>query len=156
MYFFTCDLYRVLPTSATNENAPNGTIQSFTVGRQGAITLVDTISTGGSIPAYCAGLSTGQIAVPNVWDLLTLCGPPLTAIQYSSGSVSLIPTEGDYLHFCNASDVLTFPAPTTGTRGASEPHMVYQYGSEVFVPDKVSWDLSLGVLMISQPSQGQR
>ncbi|KAH0828711.1 Lactonase, 7-bladed beta-propeller-domain-containing protein [Lanmaoa asiatica] len=107
---------------ATNENSPDGTIQSFTVGREGAVTLVDTVSSGGSIPAYCAGLSTGQVAVPN----------------YSSGTVRVIPTEGDYLHFANDSDIWTFPAPTTGTQGVSEPHMTYQHGSELFIPDKGS------------------
>lgn len=54
------------PTSATNENVPNGAIQSFTVGPKGALTLVDTFSSGGSGPPYCAGLSTGQVAVANV------------------------------------------------------------------------------------------
>jgi hypothetical protein len=44
----------------------NGTIQSFTVGPEGAISLVDTFSSGGSGPEYCAGLSTGQVAVTNV------------------------------------------------------------------------------------------
>ncbi|KAH0832050.1 Lactonase, 7-bladed beta-propeller-domain-containing protein [Lanmaoa asiatica] len=105
---------------ATNQNTPDGAIQSFTVGLKGAITLVDTISSGGSRPPYCAGLSSGQVAVPN----------------YSSGTARVIPTEGDYLHFTNDSKIWTFPIPTTGTQGVSEPHMTYQYGSELFIPDK--------------------
>ena len=62
----------------------------------------------------------------------------LTTAQYGSGTARVVPTEGDYLHFSNDSDIWTFPIPTTGTDGASEPHMTYQFGSEVFIPDKVS------------------
>ncbi|KAH0828704.1 Lactonase, 7-bladed beta-propeller-domain-containing protein [Lanmaoa asiatica] len=104
----------------TNENHPAGAIQSFIVGPEGAVTLVDTISSGGSLPAYCAGLSTGQVAVAN----------------YGSGTARVVPTEGDYLHFSNDSDIWTFPVPTTGTQGVSEAHMTYQYGNELFIPDK--------------------
>ena len=63
---------------------------------------------------------------------------PLTTTQYNSGTARVVPTEGDYLHFSNDSDVWTFPIPTTGTEGAAEPHMTFQFGSEVFIPDKVS------------------
>ncbi|KAN0082535.1 Lactonase, 7-bladed beta-propeller domain containing protein [Tylopilus felleus] len=103
---------------ATNENVPNGAIQSFTVGPKGALTLVDTFSSGGSGPPYCAGLSTGQVAVAN----------------YGSGTASVIPTESDHLHFSKGSHVAKFP--TNGPEGVSEPHMTYQYGNEVFIPDK--------------------
>ncbi|KAF8548730.1 putative isomerase YbhE [Imleria badia] len=105
---------------ATNENVPHGDIQSFTVGSEGALTLVDTVSSGGSGPPYCAGLSTGQVAVVN----------------YGSGTARVVPTKDHGLHFSKDSDVWTFPVPTTGTQGVSEPHMTYQYGSEVFIPDK--------------------
>ncbi|KAF9235472.1 Lactonase, 7-bladed beta-propeller-domain-containing protein [Melanogaster broomeanus] len=105
---------------ATNQNTPGGALQSFTVGPQGAITLVDTISSGGNDAAYCAGLSTGQVAVVN----------------YGSGTARVFPTERDYLHFSNDSTIVTFPVPTTGTLGVSEPHMTYQYYDELFIPDK--------------------
>ena len=62
----------------------------------------------------------------------------LTTTQYGSGSARIVPTEGDYLHFSNYSDIWTFPVPTSGTLGVSRPHMIYQYGNEVFIPDKVS------------------
>lgn len=63
-----CDSTRIFSftASATNENVPDGAIQSFTVGSEAALTLVDTVSSGGSGPPYCAGLSTGQVAVANV------------------------------------------------------------------------------------------
>ncbi|KIJ16219.1 hypothetical protein PAXINDRAFT_113991 [Paxillus involutus ATCC 200175] len=105
---------------ATNENTPGGALQSFTVGPEGAITLVDTISSGGSGPPYCGGLSTGQVAV----------------VDYNSGTARVVPTKGDYLHFSNDSTIVTFPVPTTGTQGMSEPHMAYSYYDELFIPDK--------------------
>lgn len=133
-----CDSILVLPFSATNELAPDGTIQSFTVGPEGAITLVATTSTAGAVPSYCVGLSTGQVAVPNVRVFHSRKTTLLIISQYGSGTASVIPTEGDYLHFSNNSDITTFPVPTTGIQGAAEPHMVYPYGDEIFIPDKVS------------------
>lgn len=63
---------------------------------------------------------------------------PLTTLQYGSGTARVVPTKDHNLHFSNDSDIWTFPVPTTGTQGVSEPHMTYQYGNEVFIPDKVS------------------
>ncbi|KAG2029247.1 Lactonase, 7-bladed beta-propeller-domain-containing protein [Suillus americanus] len=106
---------------ATNENVPTGALQSFTVGPEGALTLVDTAYSGGSGPPYCGGLSTGQVAIAN----------------YGSGTARVIPTTTDPLHFStNDSTIVTFPVPTTGTQGVSEPHMAYQYGEELLIPDK--------------------
>ncbi|OAX42742.1 putative isomerase YbhE [Rhizopogon vinicolor AM-OR11-026] len=105
---------------ATNENVPAGALQSFTVGPEGALTLVDTADSGGSGPPYCGGLSTGQVAVVN----------------YGSGTARVIPTTTDPLYFLNDSTIVTFPVPTTGTQGVSEPHMTYQYGEELLIPDK--------------------
>ncbi|KAH7890467.1 Lactonase, 7-bladed beta-propeller-domain-containing protein [Phlebopus sp. FC_14] len=105
---------------ATNENVPSGALQSFTVGAQGAITLVDTIASGGAGPPYCAALSTGQVAIVN----------------YNSGTARVVPTTTDPLHFSNDSAIVTFPVPITGTQGMSEPHMTYQYYDELFIPDK--------------------
>ncbi|KAG2151600.1 Lactonase, 7-bladed beta-propeller-domain-containing protein [Suillus bovinus] len=115
---------------AVNENVPAGALQSFTVGPEGALTLVDTISSGGSSPPYCGGLSTGQVAIVN----------------YGSGTASVIPTTTDLLHFSTDDNtVVTFPVPTTGTQGMSEPHMTYQYYEELLIPDKGNdkiWRLS--------------
>ncbi|KAG0702659.1 Lactonase, 7-bladed beta-propeller-domain-containing protein [Suillus ampliporus] len=105
---------------ATNENVPVGSLQSFTVGPEGALTLVDTADSGGSGPPYCGGLTTGQVAIAN----------------YGSGTARVIPTTADPLHFSNDSTIVTFPVPTTGTQGVSEPHMAYQYGEELLIPDK--------------------
>ncbi|KAF8444000.1 putative isomerase YbhE [Boletus edulis BED1] len=105
---------------AVNQNAPDGAVQSFTVSPNGANTLVDTVSSGGNGPPYCSALSTGQVAVVN----------------YNSGTARVVPTEGDYLHFSNDSDIWTFPVPTTSTEGRAEPHMTYEYDNEIFIPDK--------------------
>ncbi|KAF9235474.1 Lactonase, 7-bladed beta-propeller-domain-containing protein [Melanogaster broomeanus] len=118
----------------TSKSTPGelGVLSSFTVGPEGAMTLVDTIYSGGSGgtgPSYCAGLSTGQVAVTN----------------YYSGTARVVPTERDYLHFSDDSTIVTFPVPTTGTQGMSEPHMTYQYYDELFIPDKGNdkiWRLS--------------
>ncbi|KAI9566628.1 Lactonase, 7-bladed beta-propeller-domain-containing protein [Boletus coccyginus] len=98
---------------ATNEIIPNGNIQSFMVGCEGAVTLVDTFSSGGSSPEYCAGLSTGQVGV-----------------------VNRVSSTDDYLHFSNNSNIWTFPVPTNSTQLVARPHMIYEYESKVFIPDK--------------------
>ena len=113
---------------------------------------MDTFSSGGSGPEYCAGLSTGQVAVSNVRVIAILYNHSLTVAQYDSGTARVIPTYDDYLHFSNDSDIWTFPVPTTGTLGVSIPHMNYQFGSEVFIPDKVS--LSKCVDSAPQPRTG--
>ncbi|KAG9311399.1 hypothetical protein JVU11DRAFT_8510 [Chiua virens] len=82
---------------AVNEKSPDGAVQSFTIGTEGSITLRDTFSSGGNSPTYCAGLSTGQVAVTN----------------YVSGTARVIPTEGDPLYFSNDSSIWTFPVPIT-------------------------------------------
>ncbi|KAG1823198.1 Lactonase, 7-bladed beta-propeller-domain-containing protein [Suillus variegatus] len=105
---------------AVNENQPTGALQSFMVGPEGALTLVETAYSGGSGPPYCSGLSTGQVAIVN----------------YGSGTARVIRTT-DPLHFsADDSTIVTFPVPTAGTQGVSEPHMVYQYGKELLIPDK--------------------
>jgi hypothetical protein len=68
----------------------------------------------------------------------------LNAYQYGSGTARVIPTTTDLLHFSiNDSTTVTFPVPTTGTQGASEPHMVYQYGEELLITDKVPFIFDL-------------
>jgi hypothetical protein len=62
----------------------------------------------------------------------------LNLYQYGSGTARVIPTTTDPLHFStDDSTIVTFPVPTTGTQGVSEPHMAYQYGEELLIPDKV-------------------
>jgi len=109
------------------------------VGCEGALALVDTFSSGGSGPEYCAGLSTGQVGVTNVRDFATSYNTPLTPVQYESGTARIVPTTDDYLHFSNNSNIWTFPVPTNSTQGVARPHMIYEYESEVFIPDKVGW-----------------
>ncbi|EGN94490.1 hypothetical protein SERLA73DRAFT_114730 [Serpula lacrymans var. lacrymans S7.3] len=103
---------------AVNENTP-GALQSFTVGPEGALTgPYDTAYSGGDGPPYCAQLTTGQVGIMN----------------YGSGTGRIIPTLEDQLYFSNDSTTITFPSPPAPN--VSLPHMAYQYGSEVFVPDK--------------------
>ncbi|KAH7926572.1 putative isomerase YbhE [Leucogyrophana mollusca] len=106
---------------ATNENTPGG-LQSFEVGPSGSLSAaIDTVYSGGDGPPYCGGLPGGQVAVVN----------------YNSGTARVVPTTYDPLHFdINASTIITFPVPTTGDQGMSEPHMAYPYGDELLIPDK--------------------
>jgi len=111
------------------------------VGPEGALTLVDTADSGGSGPPYCGGLTTGQVAVVNV-RLSCILSVHLSCAdllenQYGSGTARVIPTATDPLYFSNDSTIVTFPVPTTGTQGVSEPHMAYQYSEELLIPDKV-------------------
>ncbi|KAI0794979.1 putative isomerase YbhE [Abortiporus biennis] len=97
---------------ATNENT-NGALQSFEIGRNGALSApISTVSSGGDSPAFATPLADGQVAIMN----------------YNSGNGMIIPTTSDPLHFGSAP-LITFPF--TG----SHPHMALQHGSEVFIPD---------------------
>jgi hypothetical protein len=57
--------------------------------------------------------------------------------KYGSGTARILPTYDYGVNF-NASDaaspIITFPIPS---RGPSHPHMTYQYGKELFIPDLV-------------------
>lgn len=57
--------------SATNE-IEAGTLQSFAVGANGVLSVLDTVSSGGSGPAFAAPILTGQVAVMNVRDIPTI------------------------------------------------------------------------------------
>ncbi|KAJ7618292.1 Lactonase, 7-bladed beta-propeller-domain-containing protein [Mycena polygramma] len=101
---------------ATNEN-PVGALQSYATSPGGGLVLLDEVSSGGNGPAFCWPLSTGQVAIMN----------------YGSGNGEIIPTVAGGKKFDNSTSVLlTFPPPPGGV---SNPHMAYQYGKEVFVPD---------------------
>ncbi|KAF7333957.1 Isomerase YbhE [Mycena sanguinolenta] len=102
---------------AVNEVAPLGALQVYETTPGGGLTLLDQISSGGNGPAFCAPLSTGQVAIMN----------------YGSGNGEIIPTVNGGTKFDNSTTVLvTFPPPFNGT---SNPHMAYEHGNEVFVPD---------------------
>ncbi|KAF8066669.1 Lactonase, 7-bladed beta-propeller-domain-containing protein [Lyophyllum atratum] len=101
---------------AVNEISPVGNLQSFVVGSDGGLTLVDTVSSGGNGPTFTDPLSTGEV----------------TAMNYGSPNCSLVATvPGDPLHFLRNSSVVEFPVGD----GPSHPHMSLEFNGEVFVPD---------------------
>ncbi|KAJ7192407.1 Lactonase, 7-bladed beta-propeller-domain-containing protein [Mycena pura] len=105
---------------AVNEVGPLGALQSYSTSPGGGLTLLDEVSSGGNGPAFCAALSTGQVAVMN----------------YGSGDGEVIPTTESGNKFDNSTSVLlTFPPPVGGITGMSNPHMAVEHGREVFVPD---------------------
>ena len=48
-----------------NEN-DDGALQSLTIGPAGAVSVVDTVASGGGSPAFTVPLSNGEVAVMNV------------------------------------------------------------------------------------------
>jgi 6-phosphogluconolactonase (cycloisomerase 2 family) len=101
---------------AVNEIQPLGNLQSFVVEADGGLTLVDTVTTGGSAPTFTNPLSTGEV----------------TAMNFGSPNCSLIATlPDDPLRFRRDSPVVTFPV----NGGPSNPHMSLEHKGEVFVPD---------------------
>jgi len=93
-----------------------GNLQSFVVGSDGGLTLVDTVSSGGDGPTFTNVLSTGEV----------------TAMNYGSGNCSLVPTvPGDPLHFVKDSPVVDFAVGAL----PSHPHMSLEFNGEIFVPD---------------------
>lgn len=97
---------------ATNENE-DGAVQSFTVSPQGVLSSpISTISSGGSIPAHLHQLSNGKLAVMN----------------YVSATGIVVDASPDKVHF-GSPQVLSFAG------NPSHPHMAYEYGSELLVPD---------------------
>jgi 6-phosphogluconolactonase (cycloisomerase 2 family) len=104
---------------AVNE-VSSGAVQSFTVNLDGSLTgPIDQVSSGGENPAYLSALSTGSVAVMN----------------YGSGNGEIISTTFDPLHFAQDPNLITFPPPDGGV---SHPHMAFEHGGEVFVPDLVN------------------
>ncbi|KJA21813.1 hypothetical protein HYPSUDRAFT_682420 [Hypholoma sublateritium FD-334 SS-4] len=101
---------------ATNEVEPIGALQSFSVHADGSLSLVDTVSTGGSGPTFTNPLSTGEVSAINF-------GSP------NSDFVATLPD--DPLHFVTNSTVVTFPV----SENKSNPHMSLEYNGEVFVAD---------------------
>ncbi|KAJ7853794.1 putative isomerase YbhE [Mycena olivaceomarginata] len=102
---------------AVNEVGPIGALQSYATSPGGGLTFIDEASSGGNGPAFCAPLSTGQVAIMN----------------YGSGNGEIIPTTNGGTKFDNSTSVLlNFPPPEGGV---SNPHMALEHGNEIFVPD---------------------
>ncbi|KAJ8462487.1 hypothetical protein ONZ51_g10876 [Trametes cubensis] len=99
---------------AINEDSPGG-LQSFRIGENGLLSsAIDTINAEGNTSAFTAPLSTGQVAIVN----------------YGSGNALIVSTEeSDPAQFTTEYSLITFDAPV------SNPHMVLEHGSEVFIPD---------------------
>ncbi|KAG6918098.1 hypothetical protein DXG01_016550 [Tephrocybe rancida] len=96
--------------------SPVGDLQSFVVGDDGGLNLVDTITTGGNGPTFTNPLSTGEV----------------TAMNFGSPNCSLVATNpSDPLHFVKDSPVVAFPVGD----GPSNPHMSLEFNGEVFVTD---------------------
>ncbi|KAJ6455153.1 Lactonase, 7-bladed beta-propeller-domain-containing protein [Mycena sanguinolenta] len=102
---------------AVNEVGPLGALQVYETTPAGGLTLLDQVSSGGNGPAFCAPLSTGQVAIMN----------------YGSGNGEIIPTVNGGTKFDNSTTVLVTFAPPFN--GSSNPHMAYEHGNEIFVPD---------------------
>ncbi|KAG6836891.1 hypothetical protein H0H93_001722 [Arthromyces matolae] len=101
---------------AVNEVSPIGNLQSFVVGSDGGLDLVDTVTSGGNGPTYTSPLSTGEV----------------TAMNFGSPNCALVATNSnDPLHFSTTSPVVEFPVGN----GPSNPHMSLEYNGEIFVPD---------------------
>ncbi|KAF7339207.1 hypothetical protein MVEN_01998100 [Mycena venus] len=118
---------------ATNEIDAGGALQSFDIAKGNVLSpAVDTVPSNGSDPAFCAALSTGEVAIMN----------------YSSGNGRIIPTTSSPDQFDNDAPTIVFPPPppdTPNPNKVSHPHMAVQHGKEVFVPDLGSdmiWRLS--------------
>ncbi|KAG7095234.1 hypothetical protein E1B28_006008 [Marasmius oreades] len=103
---------------AVNEISPVGNLQSFTVDSNGAVSLVDTVSTGGNGPTFTNMLSTGEVS----------------AMNFGSPNCSFVPTlPNDPTRFDKDSpSVLSFPV---ADGGLSNPHMSLEHNGEILVPD---------------------
>ena len=77
---------------------------------------MDTVSSGGDLPAFAVALSTGSVAVMN----------------YNSGNGRIVPTTSGAQKFDNSAPVITFPK---SSGPVSHPHMALQYNDEVLIPD---------------------
>ncbi|KZV69610.1 putative isomerase YbhE [Peniophora sp. CONT] len=105
---------------AVNEDTDgsnSGGVQSFTIGKGGALTAVGHISTQGDAPAFMTPLTSGGIA----------------AMNYNTGNGIFAPTTDGGLQFGTAQ-VITFPT-TSEPANVSHPHMAFEYKDEIFVPD---------------------
>ncbi|KAG5645375.1 hypothetical protein DXG03_006328 [Asterophora parasitica] len=137
--------------SAVNE-IPVGILQSFVVGSDGGLTLIDTVSSGGNGPTFTNPLSTGEVSAVNVSQSNANIDIQLTAFcaQFGSPNSSFIATvPGDPLHFLKNSPVVAFPVGN----GPSNPHMSLEYNGEVFVPDLQGADKIWRIVNDGAPGQ---
>ncbi|KAF8154719.1 Lactonase, 7-bladed beta-propeller-domain-containing protein [Crassisporium funariophilum] len=113
---------------ATNENSP-GALQSFGVNAKGGLSSVlDTVASGGDLPAFATALSTGEVAVMN----------------YNSGNGRILSTTSMGSKFNQGSPTISFPKPA---QTISHPHMALEHNGEVLVPDlggDMIWRLKSG------------
>ncbi|KAF9044469.1 Lactonase, 7-bladed beta-propeller-domain-containing protein [Panaeolus papilionaceus] len=103
---------------AVNENW-YGSLQSFGINQAGSLTsAIDTVYSGGDVPAFTVALSTGAVAIMN----------------YQSGTGRIVPTISGSSNskFDPNSPIITFSPPSGG---ASHPHMALESNGEVLVPD---------------------
>jgi len=102
---------------AVNEISGAGALQSFNIKSDGTLSAaLDTVSSGGSSPAFTTALSTGSVAVMN----------------YDTGNGKIIPTTSQETQFSTSAPLITFPKPAGGV---SHPHMALENAGEVLVPD---------------------
>ncbi|KZV87969.1 putative isomerase YbhE [Exidia glandulosa HHB12029] len=98
---------------STNEISTGG-MSSFTISSSGICSRVGTASSNGDGPAYMAVFTSGS---------------EVMAMNYNSGDGISYTLSSDKLQFTNPIPIAKFPV------AVPHPHMVAQYGSEVFVTD---------------------
>lgn len=105
---------------ATNELSPVGSLQSFTVAEDLALTAVDSVSSGGNAPTFAAVLSTGELTGANFGS------PNATFAPLDPNDPTKFLKDGSGL-----APVVNFPRP----EGSSNPHATLEVNGEVLVPD---------------------
>ncbi|EJD54712.1 putative isomerase YbhE [Auricularia subglabra TFB-10046 SS5] len=98
---------------STNET-PTGGLSSFTISQSGMCSRVGSATSGGDGPAFMAAFKSGN---------------EVMAMNYNSGDGISYTLSADKLQFTNPITIPKFPV------AVPHPHMVAQYGSEVFVTD---------------------
>lgn len=76
---------------------------------------IDTVSSGGDLPAYTAALSNGRVGVMN----------------YGSGTGRILKTTSAGSKFDDTAPVINF----LRSGNVSHPHQIVEYNNELFVPD---------------------
>lgn len=118
----------------------NGGISSFTISGSGICSKVASASSNGDAPAYMAAFTNGSEVMAmdvSVQTAVEDLDSSAHLLQYNSGTGISYTLSSDKLQFTNPIPISKFPV------SVSHPHMVYQYGSEVFIPDLVSFYYAL-------------
>lgn len=98
-------------SSVVNELG-SGIIHSYAVDSQGSLSgPLDTVSTGGEIPAYAAALTDGRVGVMN----------------YASGTGRILKTTSSGSKFDDTAPVINFLQPGEED---SNPHQIVEYNNE--------------------------